>query len=189
MVLLSPLDSSVVINPFQFQGWSRAETDDDVLVMNADMMGNDRFLFAPDIASDGQLDNRRSANNRACSNNELQYLLDQLPAPDAAENSLISDSSSSYRYSVQRTANYAEECESAPLKNSHIGQWHFAVPAEEKICPNREFQNNMDSRPAGLNDVEELRVLVRAREREVGEEREKAELMERACEAAKLEVE
>ena len=47
----------------------------------------------------------------------------------------------------------------------------------------------MDSRPAGLNDVEELRVLVRAREREVGEEREKAELMERACEAAKLEVE
>ena len=189
VVLLSPLDSSVVINPFQFQGWSRAETDDDVLVMNADMMGNDRFLFAPDIASDGQLDNRRSANNRACSNNELQYLLDQLPAPDAAENSLISDSSSSYRYSVQRTANYAEECESAPLKNSHIGQWHFAVPAEEKICPNREFQNNMDSRPAGLNDVEELRVLVRAREREVGEEREKAELMERACEAAKLEVE
>ena len=93
VVLLSPLDSSVVINPFQFQGWSRAETDDDVLVMNADMMGNDRFLFAPDIASDGQLDNRRSANNRACSNNELQYLLDQLPAPDAAENSLISDSS------------------------------------------------------------------------------------------------
>ena len=190
VVLLSPLDSSVVINPFQFQGWSRAETDDDVLVMNADMMGNDRFLFAPDIAtSDGQLDNRRSANNRACSNNELQYLLDQLPAPDAAENSLISDSSSSYRYSVQRTANYAEECESAPLKNSHIGQWHFAVPAEEKICPNREFQNNLDSSPAGLNDVEELRVLVRAREREVGEEREKAELMERACEAAKLEVE
>ena len=189
VVLLSPLDSSVVINPFQFQGWSRAETDDDVLVMNADMMGNDRFLFAPDIASDGQLDNRRSANNRACSNNELQYLLDQLPAPDAAENSLISDSSSSYRYSVQRTTNYAEECESAPLKNAHIGQWHFAVPAEEKICPNREFQNNMDSRPAGLNDVEELRVLVRAREREVGEEREKAELMERACEAAKLEVE
>ena len=189
VVLLSPLDSSVVINPFQFQGWSRAETDDDVLVMNADMMGNDRFLFAPDIASDGQLDNRRSANNRACSNNELQYLLDQLPAPDAAENSLISDSSSSYRYSVQRTTNYAEECESAPLKNAHIGQWHFAVPAEEKICPNREFQNNLDSSPAGLNDVEELRVLVRAREREVGEEREKAESMERACEAAKLEVE
>jgi hypothetical protein len=191
IVFLNPGDSSVVMNAVDFQKWREAETDEDILVMNGEAF--ESFIsdqveseFSPNMPST-LLDYTRSDQHAAeisntlapKANSELQYLLDQLPAPDAQDSYISSETPSLYQSG--RRANI-----SAVLFNScqlHAANFHFTQPADHD-----EHHTDQDQAPFGLQDVEELRTLVRVREREVAVEREKAESWGRAFAAAKIEV-
>ena len=195
MVLLSPGESSMVVSAANFQRWRKAEIDDDVLVMNTDssqVVQIDNIHYVPQVLPHSINtrifdDEFRSTSSHVRSNHDLQYLLDQLPAPGAEENSALSDGSSFFHSSDPRAEEYAEEYITAPPLRAQVGNWHFSAPAEENVSTQHEFHRSVESGP-GLKNVEELRVLVRAREREVGEERAKTEKLERACEEVQLEV-
>jgi hypothetical protein len=197
IVFLNPADSSVVMDSVDFQKWRQAETDDDILVMHGESFDSDRLEseISPTIPN-SFLGYTRSNQNAGSypqisdqhqpaptSISDLQYLLDQLPAPDAQDSYISSETPSLYQ--SERRANgsmvffHADQLHSENL--------HFApsVNHEERRTDHKDAQDQM---PFGLQHVEELRTLVRVREREVGLEREKAESWERACSAAKFEV-
>ena len=194
IVFLNPGDSSIVMDAVDFQKWREAETDEDILVMNSEPFESfvsDRVEseFSPTMPStllgytrsDPYAGTQTQISNQPApkSNSELQYLLDQLPAPDAQDSYISSETPSLYQSgripSIETVFFHSGQLHSENL--------HFAQPADDD-----EPHTDQDKASSGLQDVEELRTLVRVREREVTVEREKAESWERAFSAAKLEV-
>ena len=196
IVFLNPGDSSVVMEAADFHNWREAETDEDILVMNSEAFESyvsDRVEseFSPTTPNDLRAYTR--SNHQAGSypqlsdqpapksNSELQYLLDQLPAPDAQDSYISSETPSLYQSG--RNTNISTVF--FHPDQLHSRNFHFAQPDDQEQSNVTDVQ---DQAPLGLQDVEELRTLVRVREREVAAEREKAESWELAFSAAKLEV-
>jgi hypothetical protein len=192
IVFLNPGDSSIVMDSIEFQKWRQAETDEDILVMNGESFDSDRLEseFSPTIPNSfleyTRIDQHAGSYPQSSdqpapeSNSDLQYLLDQLPAPDA-QNSYISSETASLYQSGRRANGSTVFFHSGQLETG----LHFALPANHPEEHQTEVQDQM---PLGLQNVDELKTLVRVREREVGVEREKAKSWERAFLAAKLEV-
>jgi hypothetical protein len=195
MVLLSPGESSIMVSAVDFQRWRKADNDDDVLVMDSErseVVEHDKFLFTPQNLSESRTqkifdDEFQTISGYDHSSHELQHLLDRLPAPDAEANSALSDSSSMFHSDFQKGMDHTEEYGADPRIGSGFGNWHFNAPSGENVPTRYGFHNQTESDP-GLKEVDELKTLVRAREREANEERAKAEEMERAFETAMLEV-